>query len=149
MSLNHFLSFVPFVRRRVSPARGLDDEATSAAAMIFRALNLLSAVWGLLVLVSVAALLVFALLTPKVAFFNSAGARDTEIHSIKSVTDVGLLQRKAVLDVSEGYASGATATFLCHLAIVTLLLIIVGSIGGLLLVRWMKSHLGTAGDSDD
>ena len=144
MSLNRLLSFVPLVRRLVPPARDLDDQATSDLTILFRALNLLAAVWGLMLLVSAAVLVIFALLTPKVAFLNSASARDAEIHSIKSVTDIGLLQRKAVLDVSEGYATGATATFLCQVALGTLLLMMVGSIGGLLLIRWMKRHLSPA-----
>lgn len=146
MRLIRLLSFVPFVRRRVPSARDLDDEGTSSVAMIFRALNLLAAVWALMALVSATVLIVFALFTPEVAFFNSPGARDAEIHSIQSATDVGLLQSKAVLDVSQGYAIGATATFLCHIALGTLLFMIVGSIAGLLLIRWMKRHLTPAGD---
>lgn len=141
MSVNSLLSFVPFVRRRVPPAQDMDSEAASGAAMIIRALNLLAVVWELMLLVSAAVLVVFALLTPKVAFFHSTNARDTEIHSIKSVIDVGLLQNKAVWEVSKGYSTGATATFLCHLALGTLLFMIIGSIGGLLLIRWMKRHL--------
>jgi len=146
MSLNRLLSFVPVVRRLVPPARDLDDEATSDVTILFRALNVLAAVWGLMLLVSAAALVVFALLTSGVTFFSSASARDAEIHSIKSVTDVGLLQQKAVLDVSEGYATGATATFLCQIALGTLLFMVIGSIGGLLLIRWMKRHLRPAED---
>ena len=99
-----------------------------------------------MLLVSAAVLFIFALLTPRVAFLGGASARDAEIHSIKSVTDIGLLQSKAVLDVSEGYASGANATFLCQIALGTLLFMIIGSIGGLLLIRWMKRHLRTAED---
>jgi uncharacterized Tic20 family protein len=137
------LNFVPFARRLSSSS---DDEATSAVTIIFRALNLLTAVWGLMLLVSAVVLLVFALLTPGVTYFSSAGARNAEIHSIKSVTDVGLLQRKAVLDVSEGYATGARATFLCHIALGTLLFMMLGSIVGLLLICWMKRHLTPAGD---
>ena len=146
MSLNRLLSFVPFVRRRVPPAQDLDDQATSGTAMIFRALNLLAAVWWLMLLVSATVLIVFALLTSGVAYFSSTSARDAEIHSVNSITDIGLLQRKAVLDVSESYATGATATFLCHIALGTLLFMIIGSIGGLLLIRWMKRHLGPAED---
>ena len=112
--------------------------------MIFISLNLLSVVWAAMLLVSVIALLVLALLAPKVAFYSSTSARDAEIHSIQSVTDIGLLQRKAVLDVSEGYASGATATSLCHVALGALLLMIIVSVTGLLLVRWMKKHLSPA-----
>jgi hypothetical protein len=143
MSLNRLLSFVPLVRRLGSAS---DRPVTSGAAMIFRALNLLAAVWGLILLVSAAAFVVFAWFTPGVAFFSSANARDAEIQSIKSVTDIGLLQRKAVLDVSEGYATGANATFLCQVALGTLLFVVIGSIGGLLLVRWMKRHLSPAED---
>jgi hypothetical protein len=143
MSLNQLLSFVPFVRR---PASDSDRQASSAAFMVFFSLNLLAAVWGLMLLVSAAALLIFAVLTPGVAFFNSASARDAEIESIKSVTDAGLLQRKAVYDVSQGSASSATATYLCHVAVDTLLFMMFASIAGLLLIRWIKRHLTTAGD---
>jgi hypothetical protein len=143
MSLKRLLSFLPFARRLDSTS---DCQSTSGAAMIFFSLNLLAAVWAVMLVVSAAVLLVFALLTPGVAFFGSAGARDAEIHSIKSVTDIGLLQNKAVLDVSEGYASSARATFLCHVALGALLFIIVNSVAGLLLVRWMKRHLSPADD---
>jgi hypothetical protein len=143
MSLSRLLNFVPFARRLNSTS---DDEATYAVTMIFRALNLLAAVWGLMLLVSAVVLFIFALLAPGVAYFSSAGARNAEIHSINSVTDVGLLQRKAVLDVSEGYATGARATFLCHVALGTLLFVMIGSIVGLLLICWVKRHLTPAGD---
>jgi hypothetical protein len=88
-------------------------------------------------------------LTPRVAFFGSTSARDAEIASIKSVRDVGVLQDKAAFDVSQGYANGATATFLCYVALGTLLFLILGSTAGLLLVRWIKRHLGTAKDDVD
>lgn len=102
-----------------------------------------------MLLLSVVVLFIFAFLAPRVAFFGSASARDAEIQSIQSVTDIGLLQQKAVLDVSESYATGATATFLCHIALGTLLLMMIGSIGGLLLVRWMKRHLAPAEEGDE
>jgi len=146
MSLNRLLSFVPLVRRLVQQSRDSDRPATSGGFMIFLSLHLLAAVWWLMLLVSAAVLIVFAWHTPGVAFFGSPGARDAEIQSIKSVTDIGLLQSKAVLDVSEGSASSATATFLCHVALGTFLLMILGSIAGLLLVRWMKRHLRTVKD---
>ena len=149
MSLIRLLSFVPLVRRHVPPARDLDDEAASGVAKIFRALNMLASVWIVMLLVSAAALIVIALFTPGVAYFTSTGARDAEIHSINSVTDIGLLQRKAILDVSESYATGATATFLCHVALGTLLFLMIGSIGGLLLIRWMKRHLRPTRDDSD
>jgi len=114
--------------------------------MIFFSLNLLAAVWGLMWLVSAAALIVFALLTPGVAFFGSTGARDAEIQSINSINDIGVLQHKAAFDVSQGYANGATATLLCHIALGTLLFMIIGSTAGLLLVRWIKRHLSTVRD---
>lgn len=143
MSVIRLLSFVPLVRRLAPPERDLDDEETSDVTILFRALNLLTAVWGLMLLVSAAILVVFALLTPRVAFFNSTSARDAEIHSINSVTDIGLLQHKAALDVSEGYTSGATATSLCHLALGTLLFFIIASIVGLLLIRRLKRRFST------
>ncbi len=99
-----------------------------------------------MLLASLAAFVVFAWFTPEVAFFGSTDARDAEIAAINSATDVGLLQNKAVFDVTEGYANGATATFLCHIALGTLLFMMIGSIAGLLLVRWIKKHLGTIGD---
>ena len=153
MSVSHSGSSEPRARlllagqtktERVHSEDALDHEATSDAAKIFRAFNLLAAVWWLMLLVSAIALVLFAFLTPDVAYFTSTITRDAEIHSINSVTDIGLLQRKAVLDVSEGYATGATATFLCHFALYTLSFMIVGSIVGLLLIRWMKRHLTPA-----
>ena len=137
MSLNSLLSFVPPVRR----------QTTSGASLIFFSFNLLTMVWGFMLLLSVAVLCVFALLTSRAAFFGSTSARDAEIQSIKSVTDIGLLQQKAIFDVSQSYAASATATFLCHIALDALLLMVIGSIGGLLLVRWMKRHLRT-GDEE-
>jgi hypothetical protein len=149
MSLNRLLSFVPFVRRLVPRSRDSDDEASSGEFMISFSFNLLKAVWGLMMLVSLAAFIVIAVLTPRVAFFGSTSARDAEIASIKSVRDVGVLQDKAAFDVSQGYANGATATFLCYVALGTLLFLILGSTAGLLLVRWIKRHLGTAKDDVD
>ena len=133
---------------RVDSNKALDHEATSDAAKIFRALNLLAGVWWLMLLASTAVLVVFAWFTPGVAFFNNPSARDAEIQSIKSVTDVGLLQNKAILDISEGSASSANATFLCQIALGALLFFIIGSIGGLLLIRWMKRHMSPVGGDD-
>ncbi|HLX96699.1 MAG TPA: hypothetical protein VKU37_13215 [Verrucomicrobiae bacterium] len=157
MSLNRLLSFVPLARlsrrgqaemdRLVPQGQDSDRPAFSGAFMIYLSLNLLVALWGLMLLASAAALIVFALLTPGVAFFSSTDARDAEIQSIKSVSDVGLLQQKAVFDISQGSASSATATFLCHIALGTLLFMMIGSIAGLLLIRWIKRHLRT-GDEE-
>jgi hypothetical protein len=146
MSLNRLLSFVPFARRLAPQSRDSKGQGTSGAFMVFFSFNLLTAVWGLMLLVSAAALIVFAVLTPGVSFFSSPGARDAEIQSIKSVNDVGLLQQKAVFDISQGSARSATATHLCHIALWALLFMMIGSIAGLLLVRWMKRHLGTVED---
>jgi len=140
MSLERLLSFVPFARR---PDSASDGPASSGAFMIFFSHNLLAAVWGLMLLVSAAALIVFALLMPGVAFFGSTDARDAEIQSINSVNDIGVLQHKAAFDVSQSYDNGATATFLCHIALGTLLFMMIGSIAGLLLIRWIKRHLRT------
>ena len=140
MSLNRLLNFVPFAHRLGSV---VDRYESPAAFLVFLSLNLLAAMWGLMLMVGVVVLFVFALHTPGVALFGSPGARDAEIESINSVTDVGLLQHKAVLDVSEAYSNGATATFLCHLALGTLLFIVAGSIGSLFLVRWIKGQLRT------
>jgi hypothetical protein len=145
MSLNRLPSFVPFASPPDPQSQDSNRPASSGAFMIFFSLNLLSAVWGLMLLVSAAALIVFAWLTPRVDFFSTTDARDAEIHSIKSVTDVGLLQGKAVFDVSQGSASSATATGLCHIALGTLLFMMIGSIAGLLLIRWIKRHLKTGG----
>jgi hypothetical protein len=149
MSLNRLLSFVPLARRLVPQRRDSDDQASSGAFMISLSLNLLAAVWGLMLLVSATALIVLALLTPGVAFFSTTDARDAEIQSIKSVNDVGLLQQKAVYDISQGSASSVTATYLCHIAFWALLFMMIGSIAGLLLVRWIKRHLGTVADDTD
>ena len=96
-----------------------------------------------MLLVSLVAFFAFVWLAPGVSYFGSTGARDAEIQSINSMTGVDVLQRKAVFDVAKGYDNGATATFLCHVALGTLLFMILGSIAGLLLVRWIKRHLGT------
>jgi hypothetical protein len=152
MSLNRLPSFVPLAPLSRSsgaetdqPGSDADRPASSGAFMISLSLNLLAAVWGLMLLVSGAALIVFVLLTSRVAFFSSTDARDAEIQSIKSVNDVGLLQQKAVFDISQGSASSVTATYLCHIALWALLLMMIGSIAGLLLIRWIKRHLRTGG----
>lgn len=149
MSLNRLLSFVPFARRLVPQSRDSEDQGTSGAFMVFLSFNLLTAVWGLMLLVSLAALIVIAVLTPRVDFFSSADARDAEIQSIKSVNDVGLLQQKAVYDIAQGSDSSDTATSLCYIALGTFLFFIIASIAGLFLVRWIKKHLGTIGDDAD
>ena len=95
----------------------------------------------MILFVSVAVLFIFALLIPEIAYFSSASARDAEIQSIKSVTDVGLLQQKAVMYVSDDYAAGDTARFLCCIAVVALLLIIIGSVVGLVQFRRIRRHL--------
>lgn len=152
MSLNRLPSFVPLAplsrssgAKTDEPGSDADRPASSGAFMISLSLNLLAAVWGLMLLVSGAALIVFVLLTSRVAFFSSTDARDAEIQSIKSVNDVGLLQQKAVFDISQGSASSVTATYLCHIALWALLFMMIGSIAGLLLIRWIKRHLRTGG----
>jgi hypothetical protein len=149
MSLNRLLRFVPFVGRLVPPSRGSDDQATSSPFMIFLSFNLLMAGWGLMLLVSLIAFIAFAVLTPGVDFFSSPDSLDAEIASIKSVNDISLLQEKAIFDITQGSASSATATYLCHFALLTLLFMMIGSIVGLLLVRWTKKHLGTIEDEPD
>jgi hypothetical protein len=152
MNLNRLPSFVPLAplssrsqAETDQPGSDADRPASSGAFMISLSLNLLAAVWGLMLLVSGAALIVFVLLTSRVAFFSSTDARDAEIQSIKSVNDVGLLQQKAVFDISQGSASSVTATYLCHIALWALLFMMIGSIAGLLLIRWIKRHLRTGG----
>jgi len=145
MSLNQLLSFLPFARQ---PGSDADARASSAAFMVFLSMNLLAAVWGFMLLLSVIGLLVFAVLTSEVAFFGTPDARDAEIQSINSINDIGVLQHKAAFDVSQGYENGATATSLCHFALITLFFMMIASIAGLLLVRWIKKHLGTVGDDE-
>jgi len=145
MSLNRLPSFVPFASPPDPQSQDSDRPASSGVFMISFSFNLLAAVWGLMLLVSGAALIVFVLLTSRVAFFSSTDARDAEIQSIKSVNDVGLLQQKAVFDISQGSASSVTATYLCHIALWALLFMMIGSIAGLLLIRWIKRHLRTGG----
>ncbi|HXR48504.1 MAG TPA: hypothetical protein VN784_13795 [Candidatus Limnocylindrales bacterium] len=145
MSLNRLLSFVPLARRLGS---AVNRRVSSGAFLVFLSFNLLTAVWGLMLLVSLAVFFAFAWFTPRVAYFDSISARDAEIASINSLTGVDVLQRKAVFDVLKGYDNGATATFLCHIALGTLLFMIIGSTAGLLLVRWIKRHLGTIEDEN-
>jgi hypothetical protein len=145
MSLNRLPSFVPFDNPPDPQSQDSDRPASSGAFMISFSLNLLSAVWVLMLLVSAAALIVFAWFTSGVAYFGTTDARDAEIQAINSINDIGVLQHKAVFDVSHGYENGATATFLCHIALGTLLVILIGSIASLLLIRWIKRHLRTGG----
>lgn len=149
MSLKRLLSLVPFVGRLAPPERDPDNQAASNAFMVFFSFNLLTAVWGLMLLVSVIALILIALYIPGVAYFDSTDARDAEIQSINSATDLGVLQRKAAFDVAQGYDNGATATWLSYIAVGTLGCMTVGSIAGLVLVRWIKKHLGTIGEDDE
>ena len=149
MSLNRLLSFVPLARRLVPQRRDSEGQRASGAFMISLSFNLLTAVWGLMMLVSAVALIVIACFTPGVVFFNTTDARDAEIQSIKSVNDVGLLQQKAIFDISEGSTSSATATYVCHVALWALLFMMIGSIAGLLLVGRIKRHLGTIADDSD
>ena len=116
--------------------------------MASRSLNLLALIWWIILLVSAAVFFIFAWSTPQTGFFSSTGARDAEIQSIKSVTDIGLLQQKAMLYVLAGYATGATKTFLCRIALGTSLLIIIGSVAGLAQLRWIKRHLRDSEDAD-
>jgi hypothetical protein len=148
MSLNRLLSWVPFARRLLPQGRDPDGQASSGPFMVFFSFNLLTAVWGLMLLVNAVALIVFLLYTSGVAYFGSIDARDAEIQSINSAVDLGVLKDKAAFDVSQGYDNGATATWLCYIAVCTSLFMIVGSIAGLLLVRWIKRHLGTIQDDD-
>lgn len=144
MSLSRLLSFVPFARRLVPQEQDADREAALGAFMISLSFHLLAAVWGLMLLVSAVALVYIGWLSPGVAFFGSTDARDAEIQSINSITDIGVLQQKAAFDVSKGYDNGATATYICLIALGALLFMMLGSIAGLLLVRWIKRHLKTA-----
>jgi hypothetical protein len=102
-----------------------------------------------MLLVSVIALIVIAVYTHDVAYFGSPDDRDAEIQTINSAVDLGVLKDKAAYDVSVGYDTGATATWLCYIAIGTCLFTSVGSVSGLLLVRWIKRHLGTVADEDE
>lgn len=145
MSLNRLPSFVPFDGPPDPQSQDSDRPASSGTFMISFSFNLLAAVWGVMLLVSAAALIVFALFTSGVAYFGTTDARDAEIQAINSINDIGVLQHKAAFDVSQGYENSATATSLCHIAIDTLLFIMIGSIAGLLLIRWMKRHLRTGG----
>lgn len=149
MRLLRLLSLVPFARRLVPQRRESDDQASSGPFMVFLSFNLLTAVWWLMLLVSAGALIVFALYTHGVTYFDSTDARDAEIQSINSISDVGVLKDKAAFDVSQGYDNGATATWLCYIALFTFFFMIVGSIAGLLLIRWIKRHLGTVGEADE
>jgi len=145
MSLNRLPSFVPFADPPDPQSQDSDRPASSGTFMISFSFNLLAVVWGLMLLVSAAALIVFAWFTSGVAYFGSPDARDAEIKAINSINDIGVLQHKAAFDVSHGYENGATATFLCHIALGTLLVLVIGSIASLLLIRWIKRHLRTGG----
>jgi len=104
-------------------------------------LNRLATIWWVTLLVCVAVLFIFLLLTPEVALFGSTSERDAEIHSIKSETDASRLQKIAVMYVSVGYGTGTTATLLCRIALGTLLVVIAGSVTGLVQVRRIRRKL--------
>ena len=61
MSLNRLPSFVPFASPPDPQSQDSDRPASSGVFMISFSFNLLAAVWGLMLLVSAAALIVFAL----------------------------------------------------------------------------------------
>jgi len=149
MSLKRLLNLVPFVGRLVPPGRDSDNQGASGPFMVFLSFNLLRVVCGLMLLFSVATLIVIAVYTPRVAYFGSTDDRDAEIQTINSAVDLGVLKDKAAYDVSVGYDNGATATWLCYITIGTCVFMIAGSIAGLVLVRWIKKHLGTVADEDD
>jgi hypothetical protein len=149
MNVKRLLGLVPFVGRLVPSARDADDPATSTPFMVFFSFNLLKVVCWLMLLVSAIALIVVAIYTPGVSYFGSPDDRDAEIQAINSAVDLGVLKDKAAYDVSIGYDNGATATFVCYVALGTCLFMSVGSISGLLLVRWIKRHLGTIADEDE
>ncbi len=114
--------------------------------MTSHTLNRLTAVWWAILLVSVVVLFIFALFTPEVALVGSSTARDAAIQSIKSEADVGRLQQTATMYVSVGYGIGATATVLCRTAVGAFLLVIVGSIAGLVQIHRIKKQLKNAKD---
>jgi len=149
MSLKRVLSLVPFVGRLVPQQRDSDGPATSMPFMVFFSFNLLKVVCWLMLLVSVVALIVVAWNTSGVTYFGTPDERDAEIQTINSAVDLGVLKDKAAYDVSVGYDTGATATFVCYVALSTCLSMSVGSVSGLLLVRWIKRHLGTVADEDE
>jgi hypothetical protein len=88
--------------------------------------------------ISAAAFLLLALYTPEVALFKGTGQRDQEIQSIKAETDISRLQQRATMYVSAGYGTGSTATFLCRVALVTELVVIAGSILGLVQIQKLR-----------
>jgi hypothetical protein len=103
-----------------------------------RSLNTLATVCWTVLLLSVVVLFLFALLTPEVALFSSTSQRDQEIRSIKAETDISRLQQMATMYVSAGYGTGATATLLCRVALVTELLVVAGSVASLVQIRRLR-----------
>ena len=108
--------------------------------MTSRSLTKIAAASWLALLLSVASLFIFALLTPEVALFTTVSDRDAEIQSIKAETDISRLQQTAVNHVSASYGTGTTATLLCRIALVTLLVVIIGSISSLVQIRRLRKE---------
>jgi hypothetical protein len=103
-----------------------------------RSLNTLATVCWLTLLLSVAVLFLFLLNTPEVTLYRDTAERDKAIRAIKEEADVSRLQQEATWRVSGGYATGATATLLCRVALVAQVLIISGAVVSLINVRRIR-----------
>jgi hypothetical protein len=103
--------------------------------MIRGSLKTLKVVCWVTSIISVAAFFLLALYTPEVALFDSTSQRDQEIQRIKAEQDISRLQSIAIMNVSVGYGTGATATLLCRVALVTELVVITASIVNLVQIR--------------
>jgi uncharacterized membrane protein SpoIIM required for sporulation len=114
--------------------------------MVSPSFNRLAAVWWITLLVSVGVFFIFALLTPEVALFDNASERDAAIQNIKSETNTDQLQQTVKMYISAGYGTGATATGLCRIALVTFLLFIIGSVVGLVQIRRLRRQLNDEKD---
>jgi hypothetical protein len=100
--------------------------------------NKLAVVSWLTLSLAIVARLFFGLLTPEVALITTTSNRDAKIQSIKAETDIIRLQAEAEYLVAASYGTGTTATFLCRVALFTLLVVIVGSVVSLVQIRRLQ-----------
>ncbi len=91
-------------------------------------------------LVSTAVLFLFLLNTPEVALYSNSVERDKDIHSVKEEADVSRLQEQAKMYIEVCYATGATATLLCRVALVSQLIVIGGAVVGLIQIRRVRRY---------
>jgi hypothetical protein len=109
--------------------------------MTAHSLKKLSVVLWIILLLAATMFLVFLFLSAETQMFGDVNQRDSWSNLIKTATDIERLRNIADNLVSSGWATSDTAILLCRLASGAFLIIIIGSIVGLVQVRKMKRHL--------